>query len=65
MAIQMVRAPSAATTVVPVDTDTGKLEVAKRVGADDALLSGEEAPRGTPDATEIAPGHQLGCGRCT
>lgn len=43
MAIQMVRALSAATTVVAVDTDAGKLETAKRMGADEALLSGEEA----------------------
>ncbi|MER7149863.1 NAD(P)-dependent alcohol dehydrogenase [Streptomyces lydicus] len=43
MAIQMVRALSTATTVVAVDTDAGKLETAKRMGADEVLLSGEEA----------------------
>ncbi|MGG2464553.1 NAD(P)-dependent alcohol dehydrogenase [Streptomyces sp. RGM 3693] len=51
MAIQMVRALSAATTVVAVDTDAGKLETAKRMGADEALLSGEEAVTRIKDMT--------------
>ncbi|GES29237.1 NAD(P)-dependent alcohol dehydrogenase [Streptomyces angustmyceticus] len=51
MAIQMVRALSAATTVVAVDTDAGKLETAKRMGADEVLLSGEEAVTRIKDMT--------------
>ncbi|MGY5117572.1 NAD(P)-dependent alcohol dehydrogenase [Streptomyces sp. 900105755] len=43
MTIQILRALSAATTVVAVDTDAGKLETAERMGADEALLSGDEA----------------------
>ncbi|MFF4804419.1 NAD(P)-dependent alcohol dehydrogenase [Streptomyces sp. NPDC001351] len=42
MTIQILRALSSATTVVAVDTDAGKLETAKRMGADEALLSGDE-----------------------
>ncbi|MFF3989418.1 NAD(P)-dependent alcohol dehydrogenase [Streptomyces sp. NPDC001797] len=43
MTIQILRALCAATTVVAVDTDAGKLETAERMGADEALLSGDEA----------------------
>ncbi|KIZ16753.1 NAD(P)-dependent alcohol dehydrogenase [Streptomyces natalensis] len=51
MAIQILRALSAATTVVAVDTDAGKLETAKRMGADEALLSGEQAVTRIKDMT--------------
>jgi propanol-preferring alcohol dehydrogenase len=51
MAVQMLRALSAATTVVAVDTDAGKLETAKRMGADEALLSGEKAVTRIKDMT--------------
>ncbi|MFI8242852.1 NAD(P)-dependent alcohol dehydrogenase [Streptomyces sp. NPDC085866] len=51
MTIQMLRALSAATTVVAVDTDAGKLETAKRMGADEALLSGDEAVTRIMDMT--------------
>ncbi|MFG2948463.1 NAD(P)-dependent alcohol dehydrogenase [Streptomyces adustus] len=42
MTIQILRALSAAATVVAVDTDAGKLQTAARMGADEALLSGDE-----------------------
>ncbi|MFF8370076.1 NAD(P)-dependent alcohol dehydrogenase [Streptomyces lydicus] len=51
MAIQILRALSAATTVVAVDTDAGKLETAKRMGADEALLSGDQAVTRIKDMT--------------
>jgi alcohol dehydrogenase, propanol-preferring len=51
MAVQVLRALSAATTVVAVDTDAGKLETAKRMGADEALLSGDQAVRRIKDMT--------------
>ncbi|MGW3730796.1 alcohol dehydrogenase catalytic domain-containing protein, partial [Streptomyces sp. NPDC000851] len=40
MAIQILRALSAATTVVAVDTSADKLRTAQRMGADEALLAG-------------------------
>jgi alcohol dehydrogenase, propanol-preferring len=43
MAIQILRALSSATTVVAVDTAEDKLATAKRLGADEALLSNDEA----------------------
>jgi alcohol dehydrogenase, propanol-preferring len=43
MAVQILRALSAATTVVAVDTAADKLELAKRMGADEGLLSGDKA----------------------
>src|SRR5262249_40006500 len=43
MAIQILRALCAATTVVAVDTSAGKLETAKELGADEGLLSGDGA----------------------
>ncbi|MGW3354827.1 NAD(P)-dependent alcohol dehydrogenase [Streptomyces bungoensis] len=52
LTIQILRALSAATTVVAVDTDTGKLETAKRMGADEALLSGDEAIARILDLTD-------------
>jgi propanol-preferring alcohol dehydrogenase len=43
MAIQVLRALSAAATVVAVDTAAAKLETAKQMGADEALVSGDDA----------------------
>ncbi|MFI9357718.1 NAD(P)-dependent alcohol dehydrogenase [Streptomyces lydicus] len=51
MALQILRALSAATTVVAVDTDAGKLETAKRMGADEVLLSGDQAVTRIKDMT--------------
>ena len=51
MAIQILRALSSATTVVAVDTAADKLETAKRMGADEALLSGDEAVTRIKDMT--------------
>ncbi|MEU3856452.1 NAD(P)-dependent alcohol dehydrogenase [Streptomyces sp. NPDC028722] len=51
MAVQILRALTAATTVVAVDTDAGKLETAKRMGADEALLSGDQAVTRIKDMT--------------
>ncbi|MER5327194.1 NAD(P)-dependent alcohol dehydrogenase [Streptosporangium roseum] len=50
MAIQMLRALSAA-AVVAVDTSADKLTTAKRLGADEGLLSGEEAVTRIKDMT--------------
>ena len=52
MAIQILRALSAATTVVAVDTAADKLENAKRMGADEALLSGDQAVTRIKDMTQ-------------
>jgi len=41
MAIQILRALSAATTIVALDTSADKLEIAKGLGADEGLLSGD------------------------
>ncbi|GHA63439.1 hypothetical protein GCM10010345_79530 [Streptomyces canarius] len=52
------RALGAATTVVAVDTDAGKLETARRLGADEALLSGatrRSRASGTPDMVGVDP----------
>ncbi|MET8560154.1 NAD(P)-dependent alcohol dehydrogenase [Streptomyces flaveolus] len=49
--IQILRALSAATTVVAVDTDAGKLETAKHMGADLSLLSGDETITHIKDVT--------------
>jgi alcohol dehydrogenase, propanol-preferring len=43
MAIQVLRALSAATAIVAVDTAGDKLATARRLGADEGLLSGDEA----------------------
>ncbi|MGW0881794.1 NAD(P)-dependent alcohol dehydrogenase [Streptomyces sp. NPDC002671] len=51
MAIQILRALSAATVIVAVDTAADKLETAKRMGADEALLSGDEAVTRIKDMT--------------
>ena len=51
MAIQILRALSSATTVVAVDTAADKLATAKHMGADEALLSGDEAVTRIKDMT--------------
>ncbi|MFJ9836474.1 NAD(P)-dependent alcohol dehydrogenase [Streptomyces sp. NPDC101169] len=51
MTIQILRALTTATTVVAVDTDTGKLNTAKHMGADEALPSGDEAITRIKDLT--------------
>jgi propanol-preferring alcohol dehydrogenase len=51
MAIQILRALSSATTVVAVDTAADKLATAKRMGADEALVSGDEAVTRIKDMT--------------
>jgi alcohol dehydrogenase, propanol-preferring len=51
MAIQLLRALSAAATIVAVDTASSKLETAKRLGADEGLLSGDEAAKRIMDIT--------------
>jgi len=43
MAIQVLRALSGATTVIALDTSVDKLEIAKQMGADEVLLSGDAA----------------------
>ncbi len=43
MAIQVLKALSAAATVIAVDTSPAKLETAKKMGADEALVSGSGA----------------------
>ena len=51
MAIQILRALSSATTIVAVDTADDKLTTARRMGADEALLSGDEALTRIKDMT--------------
>jgi alcohol dehydrogenase, propanol-preferring len=51
MAIQILRALSSATTVVAVDTAADKLTTARRMGADEGLLSGDEAVTRIKDMT--------------
>ena len=51
MAIQVLRALSAATTIVAVDTAADKLEIARRMGADEGLLSNDEAVTRIKDLT--------------
>ncbi|BCJ75071.1 oxidoreductase [Catellatospora sp. IY07-71] len=43
MAIQILRAVTSATTIVAVDTAADKLATARRMGADEALMAGDEA----------------------
>jgi alcohol dehydrogenase, propanol-preferring len=47
IAIQILRALSSSTTVVAVDTAADKLATAQRMGADEALRSGDEAVTGS------------------
>ena len=51
MAIQILRVLSGATTVIAVDTAADKLEIAKRMGADEGLLSGDAAVTRIKDMT--------------
>jgi propanol-preferring alcohol dehydrogenase len=51
MAIQILRALSAATTIIAVDTAHDKLETAKNMGADEGLLSGDKAVKRVMDIT--------------
>ncbi|MDO3638419.1 NAD(P)-dependent alcohol dehydrogenase [Mycolicibacterium arseniciresistens] len=52
MAIQVLKALCSATTVVAVDTSDDKLEIAKTLGADEALLSGDGAVKRIKDITK-------------
>jgi alcohol dehydrogenase, propanol-preferring len=51
MAIQVLKALSGAATVVAVDTSPAKLETAKKMGADEALVSGDDAVKRIKDIT--------------
>jgi propanol-preferring alcohol dehydrogenase len=51
MAIQVLKALSSATTVVAVDTSPDKLDIAKKMGADVALISGHDAVTRIKDIT--------------
>jgi propanol-preferring alcohol dehydrogenase len=51
MAIQILKALSGATTVIAVDTSADKLEIAKSMGADEGLLSGDKAVTRVKDIT--------------
>jgi alcohol dehydrogenase, propanol-preferring len=51
MAIQILKALSGATTVIAVDTSADKLEIAKSMGADEGLLSGDAAVKRIKDIT--------------
>ena len=52
MAIQVLKALSAAATVVAVDTSADKLEIAKQMGADEGLISGDDAVKRVKDITK-------------
>jgi propanol-preferring alcohol dehydrogenase len=52
MAIQVLKALCSAATVVAVDTSSDKLDVAKRFGADEALISGADAVKRIKDITK-------------
>jgi propanol-preferring alcohol dehydrogenase len=52
MAIQILKALSGATTVIAVDTSADKLEIAKSMGADEGLLSGDTAVKRIKDITK-------------
>ena len=51
MAIQVLNALSGATTVVAVDTSEDKLKIAKNMGADEVLVSGDDAVKRVKDMT--------------
>jgi propanol-preferring alcohol dehydrogenase len=51
MAIQVLKALSAAATVVAMDTSPAKLETAKQMGADEALISGDDAVKRVMEIT--------------
>ena len=52
MAIQILKALSAATTVIAIDTALDKLETAKTMGADEGLRSGDKAVTRVLDITQ-------------
>jgi alcohol dehydrogenase, propanol-preferring len=52
MAIQVLKALSGATTVVAVDTSEDKLKIAKDMGADEVLISGDDAVKTIRDITK-------------
>jgi propanol-preferring alcohol dehydrogenase len=51
MAIQILKAMCSATTVVALDTSPDKLAIAKTMGADEALVSGDDAVKRIKDMT--------------
>ena len=51
MAIQVLKALCSATTVVAVDTSEDKLKIATEMGADEALISGDDAVKRVKDMT--------------
>jgi len=51
MAIQVLKALSSAATVVAVDTSAAKLETAKKMGADEVLISGGDAVKRVKEIT--------------
>ena len=51
MAIQVLKATCSATTVVAVDTSEDKLKIATEMGADEALISGDDAVKRVKDMT--------------
>ena len=51
MAVQLLRTLSGAATIVAVDTSVDKLETAKQMGADEILLSGDDAVKRIKDMT--------------
>jgi alcohol dehydrogenase, propanol-preferring len=51
MAIQVLKAVCSATTVVAVDTSADKLKSATQLGADEALISGDDAVKRVKDMT--------------
>jgi propanol-preferring alcohol dehydrogenase len=51
MAIQVLKALSGAATIVAVDTSAAKLETAKKMGADETLMSGDDAVKRVKDIT--------------
>ena len=57
MAIQILRALSSATTIVALDTAVDKLSIAKRIGADEGLLSGDGAVKRLLDMTQGQGAH--------
>ena len=52
MAIQVLKALCSATTVVAVDTSADKLRIAKDMGADEVLISGDDAVKRIKDITK-------------
>jgi alcohol dehydrogenase, propanol-preferring len=51
MAVQLLRTLSGATTIVAMDTAPEKLKIAKDLGADETLVSGEDAVKRVKDMT--------------